>query len=64
LGSIAVPLGTNFGLQLDGGVAALYGGWAGGIGGHLFYRDPTRFLIGATGGYASIVDAWAGRRRG
>lgn len=60
-GSIAVPLGTSFGMQLDGVVGTYYGGLAGGGGGHVFYRDPTRFLIGPTAGITSLVGATLGQ---
>lgn len=44
----SIPVGDNFGVQLD----ALYGygdgNQNGGVGGHFFYRDPKQFLAGVT----------------
>ncbi len=44
----SIPVGDNFGLQIDG----LYGygddNQNGGVGGHFFYRDPKQFLAGVT----------------
>ena len=60
-GSVTVPVGSSFGLQLDGVAGTYYGGLAAGGGGHLFYRDPTRFLIGPTAGITSLVDATLGQ---
>lgn len=44
----SIPVGDNFGLQIDG----LYGygddNENGGVGGHFFYRDPKKFLAGVT----------------
>lgn len=37
-----------------------YGGLAAGAGGHIFYRDPTRFLIGPTASITSLVGATLG----
>lgn len=60
---VAVPLGSRFGLQLDGIVAgidsddfgdfAVYGGAA-----HLFWRDPEQGLVGLYGhyGYYHVFD--------
>jgi hypothetical protein len=52
-GSITVPLSFAYGLQLDGMVgsgkdAAFYG-----VGGHLFWRDPSKGLLGLYGSYVS-----------
>jgi hypothetical protein len=45
-GTLSIPLGGSFGAQIDG----MGGSWDhqafGGIGGHLFWRDPTRALFG------------------
>ncbi len=47
-GSVTVPLGPSFGLQLDGALGNidedLYG-----MGFHLFTRDPEKYLLGITG---------------
>jgi hypothetical protein len=52
-GSLSVPLGFPYGLQVDGMVgsgssAAFYG-----VGGHLFWRDPAKGLLGLYGSYVS-----------
>lgn len=61
LGSLSMPLGCDFGLQLDVGVideldVTTYGGAA-----HLFTRDPNSYLFGVTGGYFNSdgADIWA-----
>jgi hypothetical protein len=45
-GSLSIPLGGSFGAQIDG----IAGSWDhrafGGIGGHLFWRNPTQALLG------------------
>jgi len=45
-GSLTVPLGRNFGLQLDGALGKREPQNVGGTGGHLFWRDPDRGLAG------------------
>ena len=50
---LALPLGHDFGAQIDGLVGTAEGGDAfHGVGGHLFWRDPSRALVGI---YASHV---------
>lgn len=52
LGAISLPLGCEFGVQLDG-IAASYDGSGLNIGAaHLFWRNPSEGLIGAYGDYA------------
>jgi hypothetical protein len=54
--AVTLPLGANFGAQIDGvGGSGSAGGFYG-IGGHLFWRDPARGLLGA---YASHI-RWDG----
>lgn len=43
---IAVPLGQSFGFQLDGSTGRFLNSDYGGYGGHLFWRDPSRGLVG------------------
>jgi hypothetical protein len=50
--SMTVPLGQAFGLQVDMLAAARDGGFAGGAGGHLFWRNPDRALVGVYGALA------------
>lgn len=45
-GSLTLPLGSSFGVQADGAVGVMNGGFAWGVGGHLFWRDPARALLG------------------
>ncbi len=53
-GSFTVPLGQQFGFQVDGLVGlADVDQFAGGVGAHLFWRDPNVGLLGLTGSYAS-----------
>lgn len=47
-GSIATPLGHSYGLQLDGLIGNLGGSGAGGLGAHLFWRDPETGMFGIT----------------
>src|SRR5580700_2501258 len=48
-GSFAVPLGGQFGLQIDGNGGSLDGSSFMAGGGHLFWRDPSRALLGVYG---------------
>jgi len=45
-GSLSVPLGRNFGLQVDGALGKREPQNVGGTGGHLFWRDPDLGLMG------------------
>jgi hypothetical protein len=49
IGTVSVPLGTDFGLQVDTIVASWNNRIATGGAGHLFWRNPTRGLIGVYG---------------
>lgn len=52
MGSFSVPLGQRFGLQVDGAAGVRGGdGFAGGAA-HLFWRDPSKGLIGLYGSYS------------
>ena len=53
-GSLSLPLGQQFGLQLDGSVGVLDEEFVGGGGGHLFWRDPSMALLGIYGSYTTI----------
>lgn len=48
-GSLSIPLGTDFGVQVDGLVTQEAGRFAGGGAGHLFWRDPAKGLLGVYG---------------
>ena len=61
IGSISAPIGDRFGVQIDAGLLGLYPTVAGsfdaeggGVGGHLFWRDPTLGLLGAYAHYVRM----------
>ena len=49
--SLSVPLGCEFGAQVDAGAASFGGRALSTVGGHLFWRDPSRGLVGLYGSY-------------
>ena len=49
VGTITVPIGHSFGAQIDLGSGAFGNSALGAAGGHLFWRDPDKGLIGAYG---------------
>ncbi len=51
-GSLALPLGRQFGVQFDGVAASFDNRFFGAGAAHLFWRDPTRALFGIYGGAA------------
>ena len=51
-GSLSVPLTDSYGLQIDGAAGSFSNRFIGSIGGHLFWRDPSRGLVGLYGDYA------------
>lgn len=53
-GSLTLPIGHDFGAQVDGRVADYGGDFAGGVAGHLFMRDPSAYLLGASAMYQSV----------
>lgn len=52
-GSFTVPLGFPYGFQIDGMVGSGKGAAFYGVGGHLFWRDPAKGLLGLYGSYVS-----------
>lgn len=50
-GALAVPLGCEFGAQVDLNGGSFDGRFLGTAAGHLFWRDPSRGLLGAYGDY-------------
>src|SRR5438045_5739032 len=50
-GAITVPLAYQWGLQVDGALGALNHSAFGSAGGHLFWRDPTKGLVGLYGSH-------------
>ncbi|MFK8034234.1 MAG: hypothetical protein AB8B94_08825 [Hyphomicrobiales bacterium] len=55
-GSLSLPLGNPFGVQIDAMAGARDGKFIGGGGGHLFWRNPAHGLIGVYGGYTHRDD--------
>ena len=53
-GSVTVPLSERFGLQIDGAGGSIEDGHIWGVGGHLFWRDPTVGLFGVVGAYGEV----------
>ena len=51
MGSLSVPLACEFGVQLDASAASFDSRFLGTVGGHLFWRDPSKGLIGVYGSY-------------
>tara|TARA_R110002110_G_scaffold157909_1_gene355001 strand:- start:1151 stop:1996 length:846 start_codon:yes stop_codon:yes gene_type:complete len=51
LGSLTAPLTHDFGFQADTVLGSRDGNSLAGIGGHLFWRDPAKGLVGITGSY-------------
>ena len=50
-GSLWVPMGFAYGLQVDGMAGSGHGAAFYGIGGHLFWRDPAKGLVGLYSSY-------------
>lgn len=49
--SVSVPLGCEWGAQVDGSAASFDGRFLGTVAGHFFWRDPSRGLLGIYGHY-------------
>lgn len=62
-GSLALPLGHAFGAQTDGTIAGLDGDLYLSVGQHLFWRDPSKGLVGLYGSYQHY-DAAGGTNAG
>ncbi len=56
LGQVTAPLGSAWGVQGEAGVFSRDGDTAWGLAGHVFTRDPSRYLIGGFGAYAHADD--------
>lgn len=52
--AIAMPLGKDYGLQLDALVGQIGSNDLEGLGVHAFRRDPSRYLLGATAAYVEL----------
>ena len=51
-GSVTVPLSHSFGFQADAAGGSVDGNAVMGVGGHLFWRDPSKALVGVIASYA------------
>jgi hypothetical protein len=60
-GSISIPLSHDLGFQVDTAAGGTDSGFIGGIGGHLFMRDPSSYLFGVFGSYSAIDKIDIGR---
>jgi hypothetical protein len=63
MGSFSVPVGSNFGLQVDALFTDVSARDFYGMGAHLFWRDSEKGLIGLTGGEVrenDTLDSWEG----
>ncbi len=60
LGSYAMPLGRDLGVQFDGAIGSIDNEVMGGGGVHVFTRDPSKYLIGVYASYHSwdSIDIW------
>lgn len=63
-GSATVPLDDNYGAQVDGLLGAVGDDAVWGVGGHLFWRDPDKGLLGVVGSYIGVDDHDSGGRFG
>jgi hypothetical protein len=52
-GSLTVPFGAQFGLQVDGVLGSFDSRFFDGLAGHFFWRDPRLGMIGLYGSYAN-----------
>lgn len=62
-GKASIPLGCEFGAQIDALGASFDGRFIGSIGGHLFWRNPAQGLLGAYGNFTDW-DQFGGVRAG
>ena len=62
-GVFSAPLGQSFGLQLEGSTGRLIGNNYSGLGGHLFWREPSRGLVGLVGSFQKLGGT-SGNRNG
>lgn len=58
-GSLSLPVGDSFGVQIDGMVGVLEDEFLGHAGGHLFWRNPAYGLLGIYGSHTAVegIDA-------
>lgn len=55
-GSLTLPVGQRYGFQVDAAGGVVEGDGFGGVGAHLFWRDPDQALLGLIGNYAELDD--------
>lgn len=60
-GSLTMPLGQSFGMQLDAGLGAVDRNFYGSAAGHLFWRDPTLAMLGGFAQISTLDKAMLGR---
>ena len=56
-GSLTLPVGQRYGFQIDAGGGVVDGDGFGGVGAHLFWRDPDQALLGAIASYSEWDDS-------
>jgi hypothetical protein len=50
-GAVSIPVGAQYGVQIDGAAGAFDERFFGAIGGHFFWRDPARGMLGFYGSF-------------
>jgi len=53
-GAVSAPLGTSFGVQVDAAAGIADGTFYWGAGGHMFWRDPSKGLLGLFGQISEV----------
>lgn len=59
--ALTAPIGQQFGIQVDGAAGSADGRFYWGAGAHLFWRDPTKGLLGIYGQHGEMKDAGVSR---
>ena len=62
-GSVTIPVGAQYGIQIDGGAGAFDERFFGAVAGHFFWRDPSRGMLGLYGSFTHW-DQFGGARVG
>jgi len=60
----SIPLGQSYGLQVDTAIGKISNLTAGGVGGHVFWRNPEVMLLGVTGMWSRVEAASDSLERG
>ena len=50
-GAVSIPVGAQYGIQIDGGAGAFDERFFGAVAGHFFWRDPSRGMLGLYGSF-------------